>query len=141
MIDFELTPEQKEAVEAAHKIAEEMFRPISRYYDEHEHESPKELIDKLWERRREGSLFGGLDITAALRTEEICWGDAGLYLCVPSSGSGRCGYFCHGDTGADAAFSGQLQRGWAKMGRYGDDGGWLRFGHLCHHRHCSTRWQ
>ena len=48
MIDFELTPEQKEAIAAAHKIAEEMLRPISRYYDEHEDESPKELINKMW---------------------------------------------------------------------------------------------
>jgi len=100
MIDFELTPEQKEAVASAHKMAEELFRPISRYYDEHEHESPKELIDKLWEGRREGSLLAGLDATAALRTEEIC---RTLFMHA-DSGSGRRGYFCHGYTGAVAAF-------------------------------------
>ncbi len=77
MIDFEPTPEQKEAVETAHKVAKELFRPISRYYDEHEHESPQEVIDKLWEKRAEGSLFAGLDLTAALRVEEACCGRAG----------------------------------------------------------------
>jgi acyl-CoA dehydrogenase len=116
MIDFELTPEQKEAVQAAHKIAEEMFRPISRYYDEHEHESPKELIDKLWEGRREGSLFGGLDITAALRSEEICWGDAGLYLCVPTPGLGGAAIFATGTPEQLQRFLGDFNEGGPKWG-------------------------
>jgi len=116
MIDFELTPEQKEAVEAAHKIAEELFRPISRYYDEHEHESPQELIDKLWEKRREGSLFGGLDITAALRAEEVCWGDAGLYLCVPSPGLGGAAIFATGTKEQLQRFLGTYNEGGPKWG-------------------------
>jgi acyl-CoA dehydrogenase len=116
MIDFELTPEQKEAVETAHKIAEELFRPISRYYDEHEHESPKELIDKLWERRREGSLLGGLDATAALRTEEICWGDAGLYLCVPTPGLGGAAIFATGTPEQLQRFLGNFNEGGPKWG-------------------------
>jgi len=116
MIDFELTPEQKEAVEAAHKIAEELFRPISRYYDEHEHESPQELIDKLWEKRREGNLFGGLDITAALRVEEVCWGDAGLYLCVPSPGLGGAAIFATGTKEQLQRFLGNYNEGGPKWG-------------------------
>ena len=46
MIDFEPTQEQKEAIDIAHGFAEELFRPVSRYYDEQEHESPRELIEK-----------------------------------------------------------------------------------------------
>ena len=53
MIDFEPTPEQQEGIRAAHEAAKELFRPVSRYYDEHEHESPKELIDKTWSRRND----------------------------------------------------------------------------------------
>ena len=116
MIDFELTPEQKEAVEATHKIVEELFRPISRYYDEHEHESPQELIDKLWERRREGSLFGGLDVTAALRVEEVCWGDAGLYLCIPSPGLGGAAIFATGTKEQLQRFLGNYNEGGPKWG-------------------------
>jgi len=116
MIDFELTPEQKEVVAAAHKMAEELFRPISRYYDEHEHESPKELIDKLWERRREGSLLGGLDATAALRTEEICWGDAGLYLCMPTPGLGGAAIFATGTPEQVQRFLGNFNEGGPKWG-------------------------
>lgn len=112
MIDFEMTPEQKETVAEAHKVAVELFRPISRYYDEHEHTSPKELIDKLWEGRLKGSLFGGLDMTAALRTEEICWGDAGLYLCSPSPGLGGAAVFASGTPE-------QIQR---FLGDYNEDG-------------------
>jgi len=71
MIDFELTPEQKDAVAAAHKIAEEWLRPISRYYDEHEDESPLERIDRGWDGRKEGTLMGGIVMTSALRNEEM----------------------------------------------------------------------
>jgi acyl-CoA dehydrogenase len=112
MIDFELTPEQKEAIAAAHKIAEEMLRPISRYYDEHEDESPKELINKMWEGRREGSLMIGLDMTAALRTEEMFWGDAGLALALPSPGLGGAAIFATGTPD-------QVQR---FLGNYNEDG-------------------
>jgi acyl-CoA dehydrogenase len=116
MIDFELTPEQKEAIKAAHQVAEELFRPISRYYDEHEHDSPQELIDKLWEKRLEGSLFAGLDMTAALRVEEACWGDAGLYLCVPSPGLGGAAIFATGTQEQIQRFLGKYNEGGPKWG-------------------------
>ena len=116
MIDFELTPEQKEAVKAAHQVAEELFRPISRYFDEHEHESPQELIDKLWEKRLEGSLFMGLDTTGALRIEEACWGDAGLYLCVPSPGLGGAAIFATGTQEQIQRFLGKYNEGGPKWG-------------------------
>jgi acyl-CoA dehydrogenase len=96
MIDFELTPEQKEGIKAAHELAKELFRPVSRYYDEHEHESPQELIDKMWKRRGEGTTAMGMDAAAALRTEELCWGDAGLYLCIPGPGLGGAAVFASG---------------------------------------------
>jgi len=116
MIDFEPTPEQKEAVETAHKVAEALFRPISRYYDEHEHESPQELIDKLWEKRAEGSLFAGLDMTAALRVEEACWGDAGFYLCVPTPGLGGAAIFATGTQEQIQRFLGNYNEGGPKWG-------------------------
>jgi acyl-CoA dehydrogenase len=96
MIDFELTQEQKSAVQRAHQIAEEMFRPVSRYYDENEHENPKEIIETLWSRRHEGTLFGGLDITAILTVEEVCWGDVGFYLVAPGPCLGGAAVFAAG---------------------------------------------
>jgi acyl-CoA dehydrogenase len=116
MIDFEPTQEQKEAVVQAHKTAEELFRPISRYYDEHEHESPQEIIDKLWEKRAENSLFAGLDMTAALRVEEACWGDVGFYLCVPTPGLGGAAIFATGTEEQIVRFLGTYNEGGPKWG-------------------------
>jgi acyl-CoA dehydrogenase len=116
MIDFEPTPEQKEAVATVHKIAEELFRPISRYYDEHEHESPQELIDKLWEKRAEVNLSAGLDLTAALRVEEACWGDASFYLCVPTPGLGGAAIFATGTQEQIQRFLGTYNDGGPKWG-------------------------
>ena len=96
MIDFELTPEQKEAIRIAHEFVKELFRPISRYYDEHEHESPQELIERAWAERNKDTLALGLDVTASLRIEELCWGDAGLFLCVPGPGLGGAAIFASG---------------------------------------------
>jgi acyl-CoA dehydrogenase len=96
MIDFEPTQAQRDAIQRAHQIAKEMFRPVSRYYDEHEHENPQEVIDALWARRQEGILFGGLDVTAVLTIEEVCWGDAGFYLVAPGPCLGGAAVFAAG---------------------------------------------
>ena len=95
MIDFELSPEEEATVKQAHKNAEELFRPVARYYDEHEHESPQELIDTLWEKRGEGGALS-LGLIGALRVEELCWGDAGLTLCAPGPGLGGAAVFAAG---------------------------------------------
>ena len=87
MIDFELTPEEQAIIDKAHEDSLRLYRPIARYYDEHEHESPDEFIDTMWAKRGEGGLFG-LGVTAALRIEETCWGDAGLMLVSPGPGLG-----------------------------------------------------
>jgi acyl-CoA dehydrogenase len=116
MIDFELTTEQKEAVNVAHEFAQELFRPISRHYDEHEHESPRELIDKTWGERNKGTLALGLDVTAALRIEELCWGDAGLFLCVPGPGLGGAAIFASGTKEQLSRFLGNFNEGEPKWG-------------------------
>jgi len=116
MIDFEPTTEQKEAVNVAHEFAQELFRPISRHYDEHEHESPRELIDKTWGERNKGTLALGLDITAALRIEELCWGDAGLFLCVPGPGLGGAAIFASGTKEQLSRFLGNFNEGEPKWG-------------------------
>jgi len=116
MIDFEPTPEQKEAVKVAHEFARELFRPVSRYYDEQEHESPQELIDKTWGERNKGTLALGLDVTASLRIEELCWGDAGLFLCVPGPGLGGAAIFASGTKEQLQRFLGSFNEGEPKWG-------------------------
>jgi len=116
MIDFEPTPEQQEGIEAAHQAATELFRPVSRYYDEHEHENPKELIEKIWDRRSDIAFSVGLDPAAALRIEELCWGDAGLYLCIPGPALGGAAVFSSGTQDQVGRFLGGFNEGGPKWG-------------------------
>jgi acyl-CoA dehydrogenase len=116
MIDFELTPEQQAGIEAAHEAAKELFRPVSRYYDEHEHESPQELIDNIWKRRGEGLFDLGMDAVAAFRIEELCWGDAGLFLCIPGPGLGGAAIFASGTKEQLQRFLGDFNEGEPKWG-------------------------
>jgi acyl-CoA dehydrogenase len=116
MIDFEPTPEQKEAIKVAREFAEEQLRPVGRYYDEQEHENPQELIEKMWEKRQEDTLALGLDVTAALRIEELCWGDAGLFLCIPGPGLGGAAIFASGTKEQLSRFLGHFNEGMPKWG-------------------------
>ena len=116
MIDFELTPEEQEGIKAAHEAAKELFRPVSRYYDEHEHESPQELIDNIWKRRSEGLFDLGMDAVAAFRIEELCWGDAGLFLCIPGPGLGGAAVFASGTKEQMGRFLGSFNEGEPKWG-------------------------
>ena len=115
MIDFELSEQEKASVEKAHDIAEKHFRPVSRYYDEQEHEEPQELIDLMWSRRGEGGLMG-LGIDGALRTEELCWGDAGLSLAMPGPGLGGAAVFAAGTKEQWGKFLARFNEGKPKWG-------------------------
>jgi len=91
MIDFEISPEVEAARKRARKDAEKLFRPISRYYDEHEHESADDLMRILWQRNISGRGFpvgGGVRMgpEAVLLFEETFRGDAGLALSAPGPG-------------------------------------------------------
>jgi acyl-CoA dehydrogenase len=115
MIDFELSAEDKAKVAEAHDIAQNLFRPISRYYDEHEHEDPWDLIDTMWEMRGKGFLTG-LGITGALMVEELCWGDAGLYLASPGPGLGGAAVFAAGTQEQWGRFLARYGQGKPKWG-------------------------
>ena len=94
MIDFEIEPQIEEARRISRENAQKHFRPIARYYDEHEHESPEELINTLWQdpslgmSGAMGGGAGGIGPGMVLLAEEMTWGDAGLMLCSPGPGLG-----------------------------------------------------
>jgi acyl-CoA dehydrogenase len=95
-------------VNQAHQVATEVFRPISRKYDQAEHEYPKELdmlaslIDGMNEggeggtgargvRRDTGSDTAnrnGTNMSSVLSIMEACWGDVALVLSMPRQGLG-----------------------------------------------------
>jgi acyl-CoA dehydrogenase len=95
MIDFEI-PEKIAGVKmVVETVAVNMMRPVSRYFDEHEHEIPWDFINFMHtatksmggtsmaanESKREGPRFGFQRL--AVMVEMLAWGDAGMYLCMP----------------------------------------------------------
>ncbi len=112
MINLEIPKEIRPLVEQAHQVAMNMLRPISRKYDEAEHEYPKELdmlaamIDGIAEsgatrgagaagvRRGENpeekaGNKNGANLASVLSIMEMCWGDVGLLLSMPRQGLGN----------------------------------------------------
>ncbi len=110
MIDLEIPRKFTGLVTQAHQVAEEVFRPISRKYDEAEHAYPKELdmLAALIDGMNDGSEIGGAGAAGVRRTTsdgdavrngsnmstvlgimELCWGDVGLLLSMPRQGLGN----------------------------------------------------
>lgn len=120
MIDFTLTPEEEAQVRAAHKEAEEFVRPISRYYDEHEHEDPTELHKRRWERRRRPAnglpAIGPGGPAGILVSEESSWGDVGLMMCSPGPGLGGAAIMASGTREQIAKFLKRYEDGPPRWG-------------------------
>jgi acyl-CoA dehydrogenase len=95
-------------------VADEMMRPRSRYFDEHEHEIPWEYIEFMHMamkaaggaslaprengRKSEGQEKRppiGYQMIAA-QIESLCWGDVGMYHCLPGGGLGAAAVFAAG---------------------------------------------
>jgi acyl-CoA dehydrogenase len=115
MIDFELSAEEKAKIEEAHEVALKYFRPVSRYYDENEHEEPQDLINMMWDKRGKG-FVSGLGVVGAMVCEELCWGDAGLYLATPGPGLGGAAVFASGTKEQWGKFLARFNEGKPKWG-------------------------
>ncbi|MBS1869995.1 MAG: acyl-CoA dehydrogenase family protein [Actinobacteria bacterium] len=109
MINLEIPKKFVPLVGQAHQVAEEVFRPISRKYDQEEHAYPKELdmLAALIDGMNEGSGSGagaagvrreksdgdgvrnGSNMSTVLGIIELCWGDVGLLLSMPRQGLGN----------------------------------------------------
>ncbi|EFV13936.1 acyl-CoA dehydrogenase family protein [Segniliparus rugosus] len=88
-INLELSKDLEAIVEKAHKVASEVFRPISRKYDIAEHEYPSEL-DAVAANPETKDLFSpGSNIGEVLNILELSWGDLGLALTFPGNGLGN----------------------------------------------------
>ena len=112
MINLEIPKKYKPLAAQANQVATEVFRPISRKYDEAEHAYPKELdmLASLIDGMNEGSDMGGAgaagvrrsangsdpgenrngsNLSTVLGIIELCWGDVGLLLSMPRQGLGN----------------------------------------------------
>ena len=93
-ISFDLAPNSQKARDYFHEMARSQMRPLSRRYDDEEHGFPTEWVDYYWREGREGppdmDIPGPSDgfVQVCIQAEELCWGDAALYLCIPSPALG-----------------------------------------------------
>ena len=109
MINFEIPETIKNQNQMVKMVAEQAMRPVSRELDENEHQRPKMFIDMTWpftqqmvkqqvkaaKARLNGNGNGngsapskpkGPDkaiLALILMIEQLSWGDAGQYLCLP----------------------------------------------------------
>jgi acyl-CoA dehydrogenase len=105
MISFEMPEKIQQTVTLLTMVAENMMRPVARYYDDHEHEIPWDYINFMHdanrqmggggfvpsgdkakrgngdEPKKEGPRLGYQRL--AFSAEVLSWGDTGLYLCSP----------------------------------------------------------
>jgi acyl-CoA dehydrogenase len=92
-IDFQPTENSRKAMAHYHGIAEQHMRPISRHYDEEEHTLPEEWVQFWWDEGRKGAVLDASApqdgfVTVCMQAEELCWGDCGLYLRMPTPALG-----------------------------------------------------
>ncbi|MDJ0850530.1 MAG: acyl-CoA dehydrogenase family protein [Myxococcota bacterium] len=92
-ISFAPAPSTVAARDHYHRMAAEQMRPISRKYDDQEHTLPTEWVDYFWRHGRGGpggSFSGENDgmVRVCVQAEELCWGDAALYLRMPTAALG-----------------------------------------------------
>jgi acyl-CoA dehydrogenase len=112
-IEFKTPEEIEKQLKTVKVVAENVMRPESRYYDEHEHERPVNFIRMMWPQMKEmekanleaalrrayaANQNGGGGVAVKERKKQsianlqlvhmiemLSWGDAGIYLCIPSS--------------------------------------------------------
>jgi acyl-CoA dehydrogenase len=107
MINLEITQKMAQVRAGMNNMAKSMLRPISRHYDEHEHEEAKELevfrTVKIMTRPKKkkpgeggeakpekaASQKIGANLGMVMSIEEMCWGDLGLLLAFPNAGLGN----------------------------------------------------
>ncbi len=107
MIEFSLSPKLEQQNMQMQMLAQGLMRPYSRDLDENEHEKPWDFINATWQvtsaqmkkliTRVEKQLAGeeisqkkkdgpsDYYVNLAYQIEWLSWGDAGIYLCLPTA--------------------------------------------------------
>ena len=113
-------------------VSEHMMRPISRECDENEHVKPTQFYESMWSasamaevqvgnekaKGGEGADAGPKlrNLYTVLSTEELCWGDAGLFLSTPNSGLGGAAVMAAGTAEQKERFLKRFRGGKPKWG-------------------------
>jgi acyl-CoA dehydrogenase len=132
MIHLEIPSRFKPLATQAHRVAAGLFRPISRKYDQREHEFPEELkmlgavlrgmseatgsvgassLGDDGKARTKSKVKNGANMSTLLGMIELCWGDVGLALSIPGQGLGNAAIDAVATPAQKARFLGK----WAAM--------------------------
>jgi len=133
MIDFSLSPAVQKNRDMIHSVADGTMRPISREYDEREHEKPTEWLNMMWNASKNLVSFGDgkqkqepkepmdkrpseRNVRSAVLVEELSWGDVGLYLSIPHPGLGGAAVAAAGTPEQKERFLARFRDGEPKWG-------------------------
>jgi acyl-CoA dehydrogenase len=141
MIDFEIEPAVVNRVKMFHMVAEQVMRPISREYDEKEHAEPEQFFQTMWAAnamagsaleqpkkkdgpdkkegdgaKAESNASRMRNLYTVITTEELCWGDAGLFLSTPNAGLGGAAVMAAGTPEQKERFLKRFRDGKPKWG-------------------------
>ena len=133
MIDFSLSPAVQKNRDMMHSVADGTMRPISREYDEREHEKPTEWLNMMWNASKNIVSFGDgkqkpepqekkdrspseRNVRSAILVEELSWGDVGLYLSIPHPGLGGAAVAAAGTPEQKERFLARFRDGEPKWG-------------------------
>ena len=136
MIDFSLSPAVEKNRDLIHAVANGTMRPISREYDEREHEKPTEWLNMMWGASKNMISFGDSKqkkeasgkaeaverrpsertVRSAVLIEELSWGDVGLYLSIPHPGLGGAAVTAAGTPEQKERFLSRFRDGEPKWG-------------------------
>ncbi|MDE3157245.1 MAG: acyl-CoA dehydrogenase family protein [Acidobacteriota bacterium] len=130
MIDFELEPQVVSRLQMYHAVAENLMRPISREYDEREHDDPWQFFETMWQAQSLNDVGPAArspgdekpsgpklrNLNTVITTEELCWGDVGLFLATPNSGLGGAAVMAAGTAEQKTRFLKRFGEGKPKWG-------------------------
>ncbi|MFN2275137.1 MAG: acyl-CoA dehydrogenase family protein [Anaerolineales bacterium] len=123
MISFKMGEKLEQASVLMETVADNMMRPISRYFDEHEHEIPWDYIQFMHTSQKAMGGAGSLTESSArkkegpsisfqrlaITAEMLSWGDVGLWLCTPGGGLGAAAVNATGSPEQKERFLGRFQ--------------------------------
>ena len=137
MISFELPEPIKNVQKMINGLAVGVMRKWARWADEHEHEKVDEWINLMWNATKGmgAGIFGGgkkkekkegeekkekkpstRNLQLAVTVEELSYGDAGLYLCIPTPGLGGAAVAAAGTPEQQESFLKRFTEGKPKWG-------------------------
>ena len=139
-ISFEMPESVKNQSQLTQMVAEQVMRSSARYYDEHEHERPTTFIEFIWPfmkgmeaanlkqslkraqkedtpaSKGDAKKQSSFQVGMIHLIENLSWGDAGIYLCIPGSALAGAAIHAVGTSQQKERFLNRFAHGGPKWG-------------------------